>query len=43
MYWGVSECSEQSNAGSSKKAVEGNLNSFVAIRIFLQFLPENGE
>jgi hypothetical protein len=33
----VSECSEQSNAGRSKKAVEGNLNRLVAKRIFCSF------
>jgi hypothetical protein len=43
VYWEVSECSEQSNAGSSTKAVEGNLNRFVAKRFFLPFLHENGE
>ena len=43
VYWEVSECSEQSNAGRSKKAVEGNLNRFVAKQTnFLQFLHENG-
>ncbi len=37
VYWEVSECSEQSNASSSKKAVEGNLDRFVEKRTFCSF------
>ena len=40
VYKGVSKYSEQSNAGSSKKAVEGNINCFLAKRIFCHFCPK---